>query len=137
MCVCVFDRYLRQSERGLETRLLAVVTRLALAAPPDAAKMIADAAAASSASSASSNSTPSGRSSAGGGGGGAGEEDGTARDRARAARSQPHAERALSEFVKDLVGSFLADSFGIPTFARVLRMFVRTGFPAAARYGKM
>ncbi|CAN0488805.1 unnamed protein product, partial [Ectocarpus sp. 8 AP-2014] len=44
-----------------------------------------------------------------------------------------HEERALLEFVKDLVASFLADSFGLPSFARVLRVFLRTGFPAAAR----
>lgn len=57
----------------------------------------------------------------------------SARDRARAARRQSHAERALLEFVKDLVASFLAESFGLPSFAGVLRVFVRTGFPAAAR----
>ena len=65
--------------------------------------------------------------------GGGAVEGTTARDRARAARAQSHAERALLELVKDLVGSFLADSFGLPSFARVLRVFLRTGFPAAAR----
>lgn len=70
----------------------------------------------------------------GSGAGSAGNAEGTtARDRARAARAESHAERALLEFVKDLVASFLADSFGLPSFGRVLRMFVRTGFPAAAR----
>lgn len=59
---------------------------------------------------------------------------GSARDRARDARAQSHDERALLELVKDLVGSFLADSFGLPSFAAVLRVFLRTGFPAAARY---
>lgn len=92
-----------------------MVARLALSSAPDPAKMIADAAGA-----------------AGAGAGGAAEGT-TARDRARAARAQSHAERALLELVKDLVGSFLADSFGLPSFARVLRVFVRTGFPAAAR----
>ena len=58
---------------------------------------------------------------------------GAARDRARDARTQSHEERALLDLVKDLVGSFLADSFGLPSFAAVLRVFVRTGFPAAAR----
>lgn len=70
---------------------------------------------------------------AGAGAGGGPAEGTTARDRARAAREQSHAERALLELVKDLVGSFLTDSFGLPSFARVLRVFVRTGFPAIAR----
>lgn len=62
----------------------------------------------------------------------------TASDRARSVREMAAAEdrsgRALLDFVKDLTGSFMADSFGLQCFARVLRMFLRTGFPAAARY---
>lgn len=114
-------RYLGQCGAGFEGRLTDVVARLALSSAPDPAKMIADAAGAAAGAG------------AGAAGTGGGAEGTTARDRARAARAQSHAERALLELVKDLVGSFLADSFGLPSFARVLRVFVRTGFPAATR----
>ncbi|CAM9864397.1 unnamed protein product [Scytosiphon promiscuus] len=113
-------RYLEQCGRGFEGRLADVISRLALASAPDPAKLIADAAAAAGRGTGST--------------GKAAAPPATAQDRVRAARAQQsHAERALLEFVKDLVGSFLADSFGIPSFARILRVFVRTGFPASAR----
>ncbi|CAM9763642.1 unnamed protein product [Hapterophycus canaliculatus] len=115
----LLTRYLEQCGGGFEVRLAEAIARLSLASAPDPAKMIADAAAAAGG----------GTSSTGGA-----EPPATAQDRVRAARAQQsHGERALLEFVKDLVGSFLADSFGIPSFARVLRVFLRTGFPASAR----
>ncbi|CAM9551716.1 unnamed protein product [Ectocarpus sp. 12 AP-2014] len=116
----LFSRYLEQCGAGFEGRLADVIARLALASAPDPAKMIADSATAAAAG---------GRGNSNGGN----SSSSSARDRARAARRQSHAERALLEFVKDLVASFLADSFGLPSFSRVLRVFVRTGFPAAAR----
>lgn len=119
-------RYLQQCSRGFEARLVDVIASLALAAAPDPAKMIADAAAAAGAASNSS--------SVARGDDGKGRDTGTARDRARAARARSHAESALLDFVKDLVGSFLADSFGLASFAKVLKVFVRTGFPAATRW---
>ncbi|CAM9227647.1 unnamed protein product, partial [Ectocarpus sp. 13 AM-2016] len=120
----LFSRYLEQCGAGFEGRLAEVIARLALASAPDPAKMIAEAAtAAAAAAGGRDNNNNGGNSSSGR----------SANDRARAARRQSHAERALLEFVKDLVASFLADSFGLPSFARVLRVFVRTGFPAAAR----
>lgn len=112
-------RYLEQCGEGFEGRLSDVIARLALASAPDPAKMIAEAAAAASGGTSSTRKA---------------EPPLTTQDRVRVARAQQsHAERSLLEFVKDLVGSFLADSFGIPSFARVLRVFVRTGFPASAR----
>ncbi|CAN0134606.1 unnamed protein product [Ectocarpus sp. 4 AP-2014] len=115
----LFSRYLEQCGAGFEGRLAEVIARLALASAPDPAKMIAEAVTAAAGGRDNNN--------------GGSSSSSSARDRARAARRQSHAERALVEFVKDLVASFLADSFGLPSFARVLRVFVRTGFPAAAR----
>ncbi|CAM9604885.1 unnamed protein product, partial [Ectocarpus sp. 12 AP-2014] len=107
----LFSRYLEQCGAGFEGRLADVIARLALASAPDPAKMIADSATAAAAG---------GRGNSNGGN----SSSSSARDRARAARRQSHAERALLEFVKDLVASFLADSFGLPSFSRVLRVFV-------------
>ncbi|CAB1100251.1 unnamed protein product [Ectocarpus sp. CCAP 1310/34] len=121
----LFSRYLEQCGAGFEGRLAEVIARLALASAPDPAKMIADAATAAAAGGRDNNN--------GGNSSSNSSSSSSARDRARAARRQSHAERALLEFVKDLVASFLADSFGLPSFARVLRVFVRTGFPVAAR----
>lgn len=91
--------------------------------------MIEDAAAISSSASGAikSNGTPRQR------GGSRSEE---ARGRMRAMRAQQGgggAHRALSEFVRDLVSGFLADSFGLISFASVLRVFLRTGFSPTAR----
>ncbi|CAN0525396.1 unnamed protein product, partial [Ectocarpus sp. 12 AP-2014] len=121
----LFSRYLEQCGAGFEGRLAEVIARLALASAPDPAKMIAEAATAAAAAAGGRDNNNNG--------GNSSSSSSSANDRARAARRQSHAERALLEFVKDLVASFLADSFGLPSFARVLRVFVRTGFPAAAR----
>ena len=102
------------------------IARLSIASASDPAKIIADAAANAAAYGATSTLSPSSARSGG-------ETSITGRERAHAARAQSHAERALLEFVKDLVGIFLADSFGLPSFARVLRVFARTSFPVAAR----
>lgn len=116
------DRYLAQCKPGFEARLTDVIVSLAPAAAPNPSKMLADAAKSAQAS------------------GGGGKADAatkiSARERAQAAREGReggHAERTLCEFVKDMTGKFLADSFGIPSFARVLRVFLRTGFLPAAR----
>lgn len=114
-------RYLDQCGKGFESRLMNTIARLSIASAPDPAKIIADAAADPANPTAASWARP--------GDGG----ESTARERAREAREQSHVERSLLEFVKDLVGSFLADSFGLPSFSKVLRVFVMTGFPVAAR----
>lgn len=114
-------RYLDQCGKGFESRLVNTIARLSVASAPDPAKIIADAAGDTANPTEASWTRP-----------GNGRES-TARERAREAREQSHVERSLLEFVKDLVGSFLADSFGLPSFSKILRVFVMTGFPVDAR----
>lgn len=97
------------------------IARLSIASAPDPAKIIADA------TGGPANPTEASWARLGDKG------ESTARERAREAREQSHVERSLLEFVKDLVGSFLADSFGLPSFSKILRVFVMTGFPVDAR----
>lgn len=117
------NRYLAQCKPGFEARLTDVIVSLAPAAAPNPSKMLADAA-------------KSVRASGGGAKADAATKISAARERARAAREgheNGHAERTLCEFVRDMTGNFLADSFGIPSFARVLRVFLRTDFLPSAR----
>lgn len=121
-------RYLEQCGEGFEGRLTGVIERLAGAAAPDPSRMIAEAAAMSSSSQGGAERRTLERPTQGTSAADA------ARKRVQAARVQEGGtERALVEFVKDLASSFLADSFGIKSFAEVLKVFLRTGFTPAAR----
>lgn len=132
---------------GFEGRLIDVIAKLAPTAAPDASQLLADAASSLPQSSRPVEAVGKKSKASDAAAATAAATAATARDRVRAAREKGaggkgggeggladgHADRMLCDFVKDLTASFLTDSYGVPSFVRVLRVFLRTAFPATAR----